>query len=141
MTLDQVEPRPIRTCFAFNVHGTRCDMPAGHPGDHAVTTTWTDEECFEPGHSAPVPLAVASPAPQPPVEAGDVDIYAGREPDRYTESGVPIYDMEYVPGVQTDEDPNASCVACNHPYGRHNLEIGCLVGIDSENACGCHGFI
>jgi hypothetical protein len=44
----------LRNCFAYNQQGQRCDMPAGHPGDHAITTTWTDEECYAP-YSAPVP--------------------------------------------------------------------------------------
>lgn len=35
----------IRQCWAFNTNYQRCDMPAGHPGNHAITATWTDEEC------------------------------------------------------------------------------------------------
>ncbi len=38
----------IRQCWAFHKDGTRCDMPAGHPGNHAVERTWTDDECLDP---------------------------------------------------------------------------------------------
>jgi hypothetical protein len=48
---------PIRPCFAYNLRGERCDMPGGHPGDHAITTTWTDDECYAPG--APLAMGVA----------------------------------------------------------------------------------
>jgi len=58
----------IRQCWAFNKAGNRCDHPAGHPGNHAIETTWTDAECA----GAPLPQAQPalsvtdmSPAPTP----------------------------------------------------------------------------
>ena len=43
----------IRQCWAYYPDGTRCELPAAHPGDHAVERTWTDEECAAPTQSAP----------------------------------------------------------------------------------------
>ena len=39
----------IRQCWAFHSDGTRCELPAAHPGDHAVERTWTDAQCATPG--------------------------------------------------------------------------------------------
>lgn len=62
----------IRQCWAFNRAGNRCDHPAGHPGNHAIETTWTDAECA----GAPLPqaqpaLSVTDMSPPPvPVATG-----------------------------------------------------------------------
>lgn len=54
----------IRQCWAFHLDGTRCDMPAGHNGDHTVERTWTDAECAVPNtQPAPPPPVVPLPAP------------------------------------------------------------------------------
>lgn len=57
----------IRTCWAFNREGQRCEHPAGHPGNHVITAEWTDDECFSPikhqlpDISTPVPVHPAPP--------------------------------------------------------------------------------
>lgn len=38
----------IRSCFAYNQQKQRCDMPAGHPGNHAISIEWGDDECYDP---------------------------------------------------------------------------------------------
>lgn len=48
---------PIRMCFAYNLRAERCDMPGGHPGDHSITMTWNDDECYAPG--APLAMGIA----------------------------------------------------------------------------------
>lgn len=49
----------VRICWAYNADGQRCDHPAGHPGNHVVMKTWTDEECFSPiVHQLPNPTQV-----------------------------------------------------------------------------------
>ena len=68
----------IRQCWAFNWTEDRCDMPAGHPGDHSTSIIWGDDECvapfgrtFQPYESTPerepeppvTHIAVAPPAP------------------------------------------------------------------------------
>lgn len=53
----------IRQCWAFHKDGTRCDMPAGHPGDHSVQMTWTDSDCAIPGDPVQKPVQVPLPAP------------------------------------------------------------------------------
>lgn len=65
----------IRQCWAFHKDGTRCGHPAGHPGDHAVEMTWTDEECALPTEQhvqvpvqVPVPAAAPAPLEEKPVK-------------------------------------------------------------------------
>jgi len=61
----------IRTCWAFNSSGQRCEHPAGHPGNHVITATWTDDECFSPiRHQLPEPATAVKentpiPLPEP----------------------------------------------------------------------------
>lgn len=50
-------------CFAYSRQRQRCDQEAGHDGDHAVSTTWGDDECFDPTiilPAPPVPTSVIS---------------------------------------------------------------------------------
>lgn len=56
----------IKRCFAYNINGTRCDHPAGHPGHHAITVTWTDDECFTPGQPTIVKQAKQATPPEMP---------------------------------------------------------------------------
>jgi len=35
-------------CWAYNLEGVRCEKRAGHTGDHLVSTTWNDDECYAP---------------------------------------------------------------------------------------------
>jgi hypothetical protein len=79
----------VRACFAYSQSRERCDMPAGHPGDHSITLTWTDEECFDP--TAPI------------------DMSEYRLPDLNVVRPVP--DEEPV--------VFESCVACDHPHPWH----------------------
>ena len=58
----------IRQCWAFHSDGTRCELPASHPGDHAVERTWTDAQCATPGEFGKPALlvtetSVTEPAP------------------------------------------------------------------------------
>jgi len=59
----------VRICWALNKNLQRCDMPAGHPGDHAIQTTWTDADCYNPAVPTPVsnPGTVTAGAPVLPV--------------------------------------------------------------------------
>ena len=41
-----------RQCWAYGPNG-RCHHPAGHPGDHIIEITWTDNECVTPGQHGP----------------------------------------------------------------------------------------
>lgn len=57
----------IRTCWAFNKDGQRCEHPAGHTGNHIITAEWTDDECFSPiRHQLPEVTAPAPASPAPP---------------------------------------------------------------------------
>ena len=38
----------IVKCFAFNQNGMRCMQQAGHDGNHAIVSEWTDEESWTP---------------------------------------------------------------------------------------------
>lgn len=68
----------IRTCWAFNSSGQRCEHPAGHPGNHVITATWSDDECFSPiKHQLPDISTPAAVHPAPPVlESGPVKCVA-----------------------------------------------------------------
>lgn len=58
----------IRTCWAISAAlKTRCDMPAGHTGNHSITIEWDDEQCWSPDLDDPVPLEVV-PDPTPIAE-------------------------------------------------------------------------
>jgi len=69
MTEVNETPVEIKQCWAFHKDGTRCDMPAGHPGNHAVERTWTDAECHAPNAHPLPPAPVATPAYVPPPPA------------------------------------------------------------------------
>ena len=56
----------IRQCWAFHSDGTRCELPAAHPGDHAVERTWTDAQCATPGEFTPQ----SAPATSNHIQAG-----------------------------------------------------------------------
>lgn len=117
---------PIRYCRSYNMQGQRCEHPGGHPGDHAIIITWTDEEEWSPTMGAlptitpreyaaleqpfvPVQHPVLSAVPDP-VPLPDED------PD--TLGPVPIYGQDR-PGM---------CVLCNHRM--HNGEC-------QRGACDC----
>jgi len=52
----------IRTCWAISAAlKSRCDMPAGHSGDHSITVTWGDEQCWSPETDEPIELTVVKP--------------------------------------------------------------------------------
>jgi hypothetical protein len=53
----------VRQCWAFHRDGTRCDMPAGHTGDHAVERTWSDDDCAMPTAPPPAPPVVLETVP------------------------------------------------------------------------------
>jgi hypothetical protein len=55
----------IRQCWAFNQKGSRCEHPAGHPGDHMVGIQWTDAACAVPDELKPIPYV---PTEKPVVE-------------------------------------------------------------------------
>jgi len=80
-----------RQCWAYGPNG-RCTHPAGHPGNHIIEYTWTDDECVTP--TVPTLAHSASSAPRvqmlgkfnpatfeeldpPPRSPGYLDAYGG----------------------------------------------------------------
>jgi len=56
----------IRTCWAISAAlKARCDMPAGHTGEHSITVSWNDEQCWSPDMDEPVALTVVQDIPEP----------------------------------------------------------------------------
>ena len=90
---------PIRQCWAFHYEGLRCEHPAGHPGDHIVTQTWTDLECATPGEF-PVP------------ERATLVTHIAQ----ITEAPMP----EPAPVVVV-----TSCIACSHKHKGGECKCGC----------------
>jgi hypothetical protein len=91
----------IKQCWAFHRDGARCEHPAGHPGDHTTSTSWTDLECATPGEfevverSAPATLVRV-----PLVEHEEHDVSA--KPEVVTK-----------------------CVACGHKHKGGACRCGC----------------
>ena len=88
-----------RQCWAYGPNG-RCTHPAGHPGNHIIEYTWTDDECVTPsvpnlGHS------------QPATAMTDMTPAVVQEP------------------VQEPEP----CVACNHHHKSAACKCGCYAHI------------
>jgi len=113
MTLDQQEPAPIRTCFAFNQNKQRCDMPGGHPGDHSITISWPDEDCYDP--SADLTLTVR--------EYGVALPYHG-ETDQVVEHLVDV--------PEELED----CAVCEHSAEYHPMQGPCIM-----SQCDCKNYV
>lgn len=56
----------IRTCWAISAAlKARCDMPAGHSGEHSITVSWNDEQCWSPDFDEPVALTVVQDVHEP----------------------------------------------------------------------------
>lgn len=88
----------IRTCWAISAAlMARCDMPAGHTGEHSITVSWGDEQCWSPETDEPVALKVVPP-----------DIMSG-----------PVDNP-----VQEPVQPEP-CVACNHMHKSGDCKCGC----------------
>lgn len=107
-----VAPRiVVRRCFAYNIKAQRCTDIAGHDGDHSISMTWTDDECYDPSlGSSPAMVA--------------------------TEMAAPVF--EY---IQPDEPiPVEPCVACGHGFTAHG-ESGCTGKQGDGEPCACYSFI
>lgn len=97
----------IRNCWAISAAlKVRCDMPAGHSGDHSITVSWDDNQCWSPETDEPVALRVV----QPDMMSGLVDNHV-REPVR-------------APAVEPPAAP-AKCVACQHQHKGGACKCGC----------------
>lgn len=89
----------IRTCWAISAAlKARCDMPAGHPGDHSITVSWGDEQCWSPETDEPISLTV--------VHSDDT-------------MSQPVDNV-----VQESVQPEG-CVACNHLHKGGSCKCGC----------------
>jgi hypothetical protein len=85
-----------RQCWAYGPNG-RCHHPAGHPGDHIIEITWTDDQCVTPG----VPtLGQSQPAPA-------------------------MTDVSYAVVQDPVHDEPEPCVACNHMHKSGACKCGC----------------
>lgn len=87
-----------RQCWAYSPNG-RCHHPAGHPGDHIIEITWTDDECIQPGQPAMAK----------------------------TEIGYETVPVQESVRVVTEEAE--ACVACNHFHKSDACKCGCYAHI------------
>lgn len=92
----------IKQCWAFHRDGDRCEHPAGHPGDHTTSTSWTDIECATPGEFGQPATA----------KTGILDgtEFISQTPEK-TEELVSV--------------PITNCVACNHKHKGGACRCGC----------------
>ena len=70
-------------------------MPAGHSGDHSITVSWDDNQCWSPEIDEPVALRVVT----PDMMSGAVDN--------------PV------------QEPVEACIACNHMHKNGDCKCGC----------------
>ena len=91
-----------RQCWAYGPEG-RCHHPAGHPGDHLIEITWTDNDCIEPGQPAKAMTGMSAAVVQHVQE--------------------PVQE-----NVQEPEEAEA-CVACNHFHKSAACKCGCYAHI------------
>ena len=137
------EPLEIRPCFAYGPDGQQCDMPGGHPGGHAITTTWSDAEALTPaqmmakmkaemmaelrqGLTEPGTAAVIA------VEAQPADMVVKKVRD----DGIVVTNAPAATEVVWDDN---GCVACDHPKGLHANGVGACSapGFADGDKCGC----
>lgn len=104
---------PIRVCWAFNPMRQRCDMPAGHPGDHSITISWPDEDCLEPG-TGMIELDVR--------EYGTARFI----PPSHGET-------EHLVDVPVELE---DCAVCEHPAEYHPMQGPCVMG-----QCDCKNYV
>jgi len=110
MSIDTVRP-----CYAYSQNLTRCDLPGGHPGNHAITLEWDDADCYIPGIPTPTPTVTVTPLAQAQAVL-----------------------------APADDQRNDPCVACRHSPAKHDPDGGCMqiMDIDGEQEpCSCKTFI
>lgn len=63
----------VARCWAYGPTGQRCEQDAAHPGNHTVSTEWTDDECVTPEHftMAKIVGETRSARPVPIIEISD----------------------------------------------------------------------
>ena len=77
-------------------------MPAGHPGNHAITATWTDQECYDPSGAIPTPTTNPGKATVP------------------GEPGLLVTDIS-----EPAAKPVPRCAACSHSHKGGACKCGC----------------
>jgi hypothetical protein len=102
----------IRTCFAFNQNKQRCDMPGGHPGDHSITMTWTDEECYDPTAEVTLTLREYGTPRFTPASHGET---------------------EHLVDVPVELE---DCAVCEHAAEYHPMQGPCILG-----QCDCKNYV
>jgi hypothetical protein len=89
----------MATCWAFDKQMRRCSLSAGHRGNHQLTVTWADDECFN-------PLVMSIPHEQ----AEPQEINPMLEYDTTPPKPAPVVE---------------SCIACTHKHIGGSCKCGC----------------
>lgn len=124
----QILATAIPICWAYSKQKQRCEMAAGHLGDHCVTYAWDDTKCFDPDVDALVEF-IDKPVPFIP---------SARASGRTVSSGV-LRTFDDETGVFTDtpieEDDNL--------LGETGLCFSCGVAEDDheDNPYGCVSYV
>jgi len=113
-----------KQCYAYSKEGDRCEKKPGHAGDHSVTLTWDDADCYDP-LSVIMPLApIASRLTDAPemvlrnMAVADPDEDHAGEVIGVTENGS-------IRRIATPTASASKCVACGHAHKGGTCKCEC----------------
>lgn len=114
-------PRP--QCYAYyggtdaGIPSTvRCELPAGHAGDHRVSVAWDDGMCYVPILTARAAALLDAPktGTEPPLSGEGAGEVIG-----YGSDGTPLH--RAVPANDTER----ACIGCGHRHRGGSCRRGC----------------
>jgi hypothetical protein len=111
---------PVPRCWAYNKTRQRCDMPAGHLGDHAISVSWSDEDSFDP-MDVPVPFIPTSGGSIVPTTAFTANRHQRVAVLRSVDEEGEFFDTE----IEEDADllgETGKCFSCGCPEDEHPCE-------------------
>jgi hypothetical protein len=116
----------IRICWAYNQQAQRCDMPAGHPGNHAISIEWSDEETFEfmPIPTTPTPPSASASAEDTLAQVARAEAKWDNRDKNIDHEALAELDFGRPAEEPTLQD-EGRCVACEHKHQSGKCRCGC----------------
>jgi len=84
-------------CFAYSPKQIRCELEGSHSGDHAVQSTWSDEECAVP----------SGPATSSSIRTDEPQSLVSKE-------------------EKAPPPPAVKCIGCSHAHRDGDCKCGCM---------------